>query len=152
VKIYVASSWRNKRQPNIVSLLREHKHDVYDFRNSREGGMGFHWSEIDPNWKNWTKEQYRERLSYLIAESGYQKDMWAMMWADVFVGVMPFGRSASMEMGWAAGRGKITALLLHDGEPELMVKMFDYICCDERELLEALNQRGAITYRDVSKE
>lgn len=32
-KIYVASSWRNQHQPQVVSFLREQGHEVYDFRH-----------------------------------------------------------------------------------------------------------------------
>jgi hypothetical protein len=62
-----------------------------------------------------------------------------MQWAEIFVGVQKFGRSASMEMGWASGNGKTTILLLDSGEPELMVKMFDHICCDTDEMLRAVD-------------
>jgi NTP pyrophosphatase (non-canonical NTP hydrolase) len=138
-KIYVASSWRNENQPAVVQVLREAGHEVYDFRNPREGDNGFHWSEVDKNWQKWSPEQYRDSLEHPIAKGGFKSDMVAMKWADVFVGVMPFGRSASLEMGWAAGQGKTTALLLADGEPELMVKMLDYICCTVPELLYAVS-------------
>ena len=33
MKIYVASSWRNERQPDVVQALRNAGHDVYDFRH-----------------------------------------------------------------------------------------------------------------------
>jgi len=51
MSIYVASSWRNTHQPSVVAALREAGHDVYDFRNPRPGDHGFHWSMIDPDWK-----------------------------------------------------------------------------------------------------
>ncbi len=138
-KIYVASSWRNKNQPIVVNTLRIAGHEVYDFRNPTDGDKGFHWSEIDEYWEKWTPEQYRENLKHPVAEKGFKSDMDAMKWAEVFVGVMPFGRSASLEMGWAVGHGKTTILLLSDGEPELMVKMLDYICCTTPELINAVN-------------
>lgn len=138
-KIYVASSWRNERQPILVNILRTSGHEVYDFRNPTVEDKGFHWSEIDGAWQSWTTEEYRIALSHPLAESGFEHDADAMEWADVFVGVQPFGRSASMEMGWAAGKGKTTMLLLDNGEPELMVKMFDHICCDLSELMSALD-------------
>ena len=53
-KIYVASSWRNERQPILVEILRANGHEVYDFRNPKEGDNGFHWSEIDEDWQQWT--------------------------------------------------------------------------------------------------
>ncbi|HEA66241.1 hypothetical protein LCGC14_0777960 [marine sediment metagenome] len=152
-KIYVASSWRNQDQPHIIDLLREHGHKVYDFRNPMTivnlvgfkqvaypelAGKGFHWSEIDPDWQNWDKHHYRKELDHPIAVNGFNLDLDAMKWADVFIGVQPFGRSASIEMGWAAGQNKKTILLLANGEPELMVKIFDHICCNPYEVLEAL--------------
>ncbi len=127
MKIYVASSWRNQQQSVIVSRLRSAGFEVYDFRNPRPGDNGFSWSEIDPEWEEWTEGQYVNALSHPLAEAGFKSDMDAMEWADCFVGVMPFGRSASLEMGWAAGHGKRTALLLSSGEPELMVKMLDAV-------------------------
>lgn len=128
MKIYVAASWRTSRQPEVVVALRAVGHEVYDFRNPCEGNHGFHWSEIDSAWQSWSPDSYRAALGHPISEKGYRLDRRAMEWADAFVGVQPFGRSASMEMGWAAGAGKKTILLLANGEPELMVKMFDHIC------------------------
>lgn len=145
MKIYVASSWRNAAQPWVVSELRNAGHDVYDFRNPEENNSGFHWSDIDKDWTLWTPEQYRVALNHPLARQGYKMDITAMEWADVFVGVMPFGRSASLEMGWAAGKGKKTILLLENGEPELMVKMLDHICCSLSEVLRLVNLMG--TYK-----
>ena len=138
MKIYVASSWRNNYQPEVVAALREAGHEVYDFKNPKEGDNGFHWSEIDPDWQSWTPQQYAKCLHHPVAEAGYYSDFIAMKWADVFVGVQPFGRSASLEMGWAAGAGKKTLLLLDNGEPELMVKMLDHICCSLNEVVKIL--------------
>lgn len=47
-KVYVASSWRNQHQPQVVSFLREQGHEVYDFRHPA-GKTGFQWSQIDKN-------------------------------------------------------------------------------------------------------
>ena len=139
MKIYVASSWRNQQQPHVVATLRAHGHAVYDFKNPHGDNNGFlHWSEIDPNWRAWSKYTYRDRLMHPVAQRGFDNDFAAMSWADTFVGVQPFGRSASIEMGWAAGQGKKTILLLENGEPELMVKVFDHICCDLDEVVEVL--------------
>ena len=111
-----------------------HKHKVYDFRDE-----GFHWSDVDSNWELWTMEEYREYLDHHIARNGFKKDFDAMKWADIFIGVQPFGRSTSIEMGWAAGQGKKTILLLSDGEPELMAKIFNIVCCNLTEVLNAIH-------------
>lgn len=122
-KIYVASSWRNSMQPAIVVLLRTAGFEVYDFKDKD----GFHWSDIDPNWKNWTNDDYVTAMNHPLAEKGFKRDFEAMEWADTFVLVQPCGRSAHLELGWACGQGKKTAILLGEEiEPELMAKMVDF--------------------------
>lgn len=135
MRIYVASSWRNERQPEIVTLLRNNGHEVYDFRNPEPGDNGFHWSEIDADWKGWSPGQFRDALTNDIAINGFKRDFEAMKWADAFVLVMPCGRSAHLETGWAIGAGKPTAILLSDGEPELMYAMADQLCTNTEELV-----------------
>ena len=48
-KIYVASSWRNVFQQDVVDILRDLGHEVYDFKNPPHGNGGFQWSDIDPD-------------------------------------------------------------------------------------------------------
>jgi hypothetical protein len=121
--IYVASSWRNMLQPGIVHVLRECGHDVYDFRNPGPGNKGFAWSDIDPNWQNWTPEEYRAALQHPIAVKGYAFDIAALRRCDVCVLVLPSGRSASWEFGYAMGQGKRGVVVQLDGiEPELMYR------------------------------
>lgn len=135
-RIYVASSWRCAAQPGVVESLRALGHEVYDFRNP-PGKSGFGWSEIDPEWLDWTPETYRERLDHPRAVEGFAEDFMAMDWADTFVLVLPCGRSAHLELGWAVGQGKRTAILLsRDGfEPELMYRMVDKLATSLDELV-----------------
>ncbi len=122
--IYVASSWRNDFQPFIVLLLREAGFNVYDFKE--DGGFG--WSSIDRNWQGWTNEEYIKALDHPLAKAGFKLDFDAMQWADTFVLVQPCGRSAHLELGWAIGAGKKTAIFLRNEiEPELMAKMADLV-------------------------
>ncbi len=124
MKIYLASSWRNDHQPSVLAALRAAGHEVYDFRNPAPGNDGFRWSEIDPNWQQWTPAQYQAALNHPIAERGFGFDMKALIECDACVLVLPCGRSAHLELGWAAGAGKITIVLqLEPQEQELMVKM-----------------------------
>lgn len=123
MRLYVASSWRNDYQPDVVRALREVDHEVYDFRNPTAGDNGFHWSEIDPDWKQWDIAMYVRQLEHPIAESGFRKDMEGMEWAQGCVLVMPCGRSAHLEAGWFVGQGRPLWILKDSGEPELMYKM-----------------------------
>lgn len=132
--IYVASSWRNKYQPEAVARLRELGYEVYDFRgggdgwNPADGEGGFGWKSIDPNWQNWTPEEYVLALHHPLAIDGFNRDMNALKRAKVCIMVMPCGPSASMEMGWAAGAGKHVAVYVPETrEPDLMVKMADLV-------------------------
>lgn len=127
MKIYVATSWRNEFQPEVVKALREDGHDVYDFTDSE----GFHWAEVDPNWKSWTPQQYLIGLRHPFADRGFDRDMNALIACDFCVYVMPCGPSASMEMGWAKGSGKQVIVFIPElREPDLMVKMADFITDD----------------------
>lgn len=121
MKIYVASSWRNLLQPGIVLVLRGCGHEVYDFRNPSPGNTGFAWSAIDPHWEQWTPSQYRDALQHPIAKRGYGFDIDAVRGCDACVLVLPSGRSASWEFGYAMGQGKPGYVVqLGAVEPELM--------------------------------
>jgi hypothetical protein len=141
MKIYVASSWRNERQPEIVRVLRGFGHEVYDFRNPPHGRGGFAWADIDQNWRTWTARDYRFALGTQIAEAGYRSDMDGMEWADACVLVLPSGRSAHLEAGWFCGQRKPVVVLTQDGEePELMALMCTAICVDTLEMLQILEK------------
>ena len=138
-RIYVASSWRNQYQPGVVDALRDAGHDVYDFRNPKPGDTGFQWSAIDPDWQQWSGDAYRAALVHPIAEAGFANDFEAMQWADTCVLVLPSGRSAHLEAGWMAGRGKeVFVLMFGENEPELMYKFANAICLSVGELLKRL--------------
>jgi hypothetical protein len=129
-RVYVASSWRNQQQEEVVNFLRNRGHAVYDFKNPPDGFRGFAWSDLDPDWRRWTAEQYRTNLlTHPIAARGFLSDLRGMQWCDACLLVLPAGRSAHLELGWCAGRGKRTVILTRDGEePELMALMADHIC------------------------
>lgn len=139
MRIYVASSWRNQHQQGVVAALRAAGHEVYDFKNPGPGESGFGWSQIDPMWQAWTAEEYLAALQHPIAQHGFKRDMDALMGCDACVLVMPCGRSAHLELGWAAGAGRRTYVLL-DGpsEPELMYLMNTKIVTNVVDLLHAL--------------
>jgi len=115
MRIYVASSWRNPWQPDVVRVLRELGHMAYDFKNPEEGNRGFHWSDVDPEWKSWGPDKYRKGLVHPVAEQGFAMDMRALEVSDACVAVLPHGRSAALELGWACGAGKRTAVLFPVG-------------------------------------
>jgi hypothetical protein len=141
MRIYVASSWRNLYQPTLVTLLRGEGFDVYDFRNPAPGDDGFAWSEIDASWQRWSPQEYREALQHQRAQLGFVQDKRALQMADVTVLVLPCGRSAHLELGYAAGLGQRTAvLMLEPCEAELMYLLCDKVCLSIDELLAWLRE------------
>ena len=140
MKIYVASSWRNDRQPEIVQTLRGDGHEVYDFRHPwSDDKRGFHWSDIDPNWKKWTVDEYIKALEHDVAIEGFNRDWNAMQWAEACVLVMPCGRSAHLEGGYFAGAKKPLYIIAEDGaESELMYAMATKVCVTVDEVLVAM--------------
>jgi ADP-ribose pyrophosphatase YjhB (NUDIX family) len=124
MKIYVASSWRNLYQPDVVKVLRQAGHDVYDFRAPVPGDEGFHWSEIDGGWMNWTVAEYAKALEHPVAARGFANDMSALDAADLVVLVLPSGRSASWEYGYWCGKTGQQGIVHcpEKVEPELMYR------------------------------
>ncbi|MEM9610991.1 MAG: hypothetical protein AAGA99_26515 [Actinomycetota bacterium] len=137
--VYVASSWRCETQPIVVEALLLAGVACYDFRNP-PGGTGFGWREVKgsehiPDGE--TVEDYLRMIEHPRAIEGYEADFAAMCAADTFALVLPCGRSAHLELGWAVGQGKRTAILLEDPlEPELMYRMVDFMTSDIDELVE----------------
>lgn len=141
-RIYVASSWRNAIQPDVVRVLRAAGHQCYDFRKPFNGVPGFAWSDIDPAWSDWSAAHYRKILmTHPLAARGFLNDLRGMLWADTCLLVLPCGRSAHLEAGWFAGQGKRCIILTMDGEePELMALLANEICISLEEVLDLLGK------------
>jgi hypothetical protein len=88
---------------------------------------GSDWEPVD---------RYLEMVAHPRAVEGYESDFAAMNRADTFVMVLPCGKSAHLELGWAVGAGKRTAILCENPiEPELMYRMVDRISPNVMDLL-----------------
>jgi len=139
MKIYVASSWRNETaHRSAVDSLRAAGHDVYDFRNPAPGDTGFAWRQVDHD-RDWLKDpaRFRAGLTHPVAQHGFRLDMSALTGADATVLVLPCGRSAHLELGYAVGAGQRTIVLLDTpmSEPELMYLACDAMCVSIGEVL-----------------
>ena len=144
MRLYVASSWRNDLQPSVVATLREAGHTVYDFKNPAPGDHGFGWKQCATDEQLLNPKKFRDEvLTHPVAKAAFAKDMTALKDADATVLVLPCGRSAHLELGYAVGAGQRTVVLLDDpiSEPELMHLMCDAICVSMKEVLEAVLAR-----------
>ena len=151
MKIYLASSWRNEYQPDVYRTLRRDFHQVYDFRNPAPGNTGFKWEEVHPDWEKWNAGQFTQALSHPVAEAGYAFDKEALDWCDCCVCLLPSGKSAHLEAGYAIGQGKPTGFLLWGQEtvPELMYKLGQLITPDIGTLMKWLRDLDKKAVRDM---
>ena len=130
-RIYVASSWKNPFQQQVVARLLEAGHEVYDFRNPPHGRGGFSWSLVSDKWQQWNCSEFIDGMDSDAANEGFKADKDALEWADVCVLVLPCGRSAHTEAGWMSGAGKKVIVYIPEyQEPELMYKLFDLVTDD----------------------
>jgi len=139
--IYVASSWRNPLYEGVLAILRAAHLPYYDFKNPVAGNAGFHWHEIAPDWEHWSPAQYRTALEHPLASTGFHYDMDALKACSTLLLVLPCGRSAHLELGYAIGAGKNTIIYYPSDiqmEPELMYKAANYLCLTMGEVLAAL--------------
>lgn len=130
MKVYVASSWRNEVYPEVVEVLRQAGHEVYDFRY--QGSSGWNPTEM-------TSGELFDFLDHPKVHSIFQRDMDALVASDAVVCVLPCGRSAHLELGYGIGAGKRTVLLWHDGDaPDIMHKAVDAIVFEVSDIAGAL--------------
>lgn len=120
--IYVASSWRNIMHVGVCAALRSAGIDHYDFKAD-----GFSWKEVSLP-QPCSFDEYRRGIAHPRAIEGFDRDMAALDKADCTVLVMPCGRSAHLELGYAIGKGQRTAVLYEQEpfEPDLMHKAADF--------------------------
>lgn len=140
MNVYVAASWRTERQPAVVAAIRAAGHTVYDFRNP-PNGSGFGWEQVgkqsDP--RGLSPGEFLDMLAHPRAIAGFRSDIDALRAADACVLVQPSGRSAALELGYAAGMGKRCAVLLeYYQEPELMLKVASLLTPSLIDILEWL--------------
>jgi hypothetical protein len=120
LKIYAASSWRNKRYPAVVAAMRTAGFDVYDFRKVNDG---FHWSCT-------MLHEYIEQLQNdPQVAAAFERDHAALDQCAVCVLIEPCGKSACLEAMFASAAGKPVIVLFDAAEPfdpekcELMLKL-----------------------------
>ncbi len=126
MKIYVCSSWRNDYYERVLDALDATGHTCWDWRNPPTGSSGFKWQYVGlEDYKHGDKLEplaWREALDHPVAVQSLASDWAGMNWCDCGVLLHPCGRSAHLEAGWMAGRGKKVHLLVPEPcEPDLMI-------------------------------
>lgn len=108
MRIYIASSWKNEEAVrDLAHLLRGKGHEVDCFCDVSSGRYVFHFSEIgaldDLDAITFLED---ERVQRAFAE-----DKKWMDWAEAVIMLLPCGKSAHLEAGYAKGQGKKLVIL-----------------------------------------
>ena len=127
MKVYIASSW--KMSEWVIAWkegLEKHGHKVDAFCDDSDMRFVFHFSEIgDP--------ADLDAISFLAdprSRRAFEEDKKWLDWADVCLLVLPSGKSAHLEAGYAKGQGKLLIIWQNEfpkGEFDVMYGFADLI-------------------------
>jgi hypothetical protein len=130
MKVFVSSSWKNAQLVRaLANRLRERGHQVFDFTDPESGveGLGgyiFDYAELakiaESSEINWLAA-----LNWNATKKAFVRDKAGLDWSDTAVMILPCGRSAHMEAGYAVGQGKRLFIIgdLPEGEFEVLYKL-----------------------------
>lgn len=119
MKIYIASSTKNELKVlELGKVFRENGHEVDMFCEERKGRKVFREDEI----KDIHKYDTKEFLEIPAVWKGFKEDKKWIDWSDCVVMLLPCGRSAHLELGYALGLGKLGFIFgnLLKGEVDVM--------------------------------
>ncbi|MGB9903064.1 MAG: hypothetical protein ACPLQO_00160 [Desulfotomaculales bacterium] len=151
MKIYLASSWKNAEIVRAFALyLRKAGFEADDFTDPSNGRYVFHWSEVGETDK-------LDAINFLQderAQKAFQEDKKWLDWADAVVLILPAGKSAHLEAGYAKGQGKLLVIWQKSfprGEFDVMYGFADLITSDYRAVeafLKAKEKPQAVTIEE----
>lgn len=108
MKIYIATSWKMEGiAKELAKILRENSHEVDCFCDASTGRYVFHWSEFVEKEEDLSNYNAIDFLKDPKTQKAFQEDKVHIDWCEAVVMILPCGRSAHMEAGYAKGCGKM---------------------------------------------
>jgi nucleoside 2-deoxyribosyltransferase len=135
--VYIIGSLANPLVPATANRLRQAGFDVFSSWYCASENADVRWQEHEQG-RGLT---YIQALKDYAAQNVFHFDKTHLDRCDTAVLVYKAGRSGHLELGYAAGRGKKTYILL-DEEPakwDVMLNFADGVCMTVEELVEALH-------------
>jgi hypothetical protein len=133
LELYLIGSLRNPEIPRIASELRGVGVDVFDDWYA----AGPH---ADDSWRDYEKGKgntYSQALQGYAAKHVFAFDKHHLNRVDGAILCLPAGRSGHLELGYSAGLGKQTYILLDDPERwDVMYQFADRVFHTEGEMLD----------------
>lgn len=142
MKIYLASSWKNEQLVRVVQqILEQNGHEVDAFCDLSKDRFVFHYSAI-PNYQELDAIQFMHTPQ---VKKVFEEDKKWIDWADAVVMILPCGKSAHLEAGYAKGQGKKLYIFgrFIAGEFDAMYRFADgmFRLNETKELLNVLNEK-----------
>ncbi len=107
MKIYIATSWKlEKIAKMLAEKLREAGHEVDCFCDPSTGRFVFSWDEIPDVKENPQAYDAIDMMKDPRTQRAFKEDKGFIDWAEAVVMILPCGRSAHLEAGYAKGCGK----------------------------------------------
>lgn len=102
-RIYIATSWKLADEAiQMTKDLRAVGHEVDCFCDDSAGRFVFSFTEIE-NYENLNAIEF---LKYDKPQKAYMEDKKGLDWADTVILILPSGKSAHLEAGYARGQDK----------------------------------------------
>ncbi len=149
-RIYIASSWKNKFQQQLVEELRKRGHKVYDFKHPYGRNDVPVWESVSvtQNLRSAYVEKclkgkdFKRMLLDRQSIKRFEEHFAAMQDADTCILLLPAGRSSHIEAGHMNGMGKRVFVMDTSKEvtPELMYLALDDYFYDFEELYQAVDK------------
>ena len=137
LRIYLAGSWKNAEAIlTLQRLLAAIGYDVDCFASTDTGRTSFNWTELTHTLGCTTQEQAEEKLKQMDAIDllkfnrvieAFKEDKKWLDWCDACILVLPSGKSAHLEAGYAKGQGKLLIIFgeFLKGERDVMYGFAD---------------------------
>ena len=154
MKIYLASSWRNKDAVLVMAKKLQLEGHVVDAFCDEIRRISFNWDELldimTREGNDLATLDAKEMMGHWRVRAAFEEDKKYLDWADAIIMLMPCGRSAHLEAGYAAGSGKLLYIVggFEPGEFETMYGFATgmYYYKEIYELLAELKQQDRTLY------
>lgn len=121
--IYLGGSLKKHDEVQAIAAeIRTHGFDVFD-----------QWTTAGPDADDYLRDYFARRgmnfkqaLQSPAAQNIFEFDKKHILQSEAFVLVMPAGKSAFLELGWALGQGIPGYILFPEGDPERIDIMFAF--------------------------
>ena len=141
--VYIIGALKNEQIPIIAKELTNEGYKVFSDWHNPGPEADMHWQKHE----EFKGTSYKEALNGPHVETVFYYDMAYLDLCDIAILVLPAGKSGHLELGYVAGKGKKTFILL-DKEPDrydIMTKFATGVCNNLEELKEELKKIDILT-------